>query len=74
MTEKNFAALLGIHSNSDEDVTIKRAIGRQYHVVLTDVVAAWFLTLNSRERGAIVADVYESTQEEYDPEFDDDDE
>ena len=29
-------------------------IGRQYQIVLTDVTVAWFLSLSSRERGAIV--------------------
>ena len=29
-------------------------IGRQYQVVLTDVAVAWFLSLDSKERGAIV--------------------
>ena len=49
-------------------------IGRQYQIVLPVSTMEWFLSLNSRERGAIVLDAYETTQEEYDPDFDDDDE
>ena len=49
-------------------------IGRQYQVVLPSLAMEWFLALSSRERGSIVFDAYETTQEEYDPDFDDDDE
>ena len=49
-------------------------IGRQYQIVLPALAMEWFLSLSSRERGAIVFDAYETTQEEYDPDFDDDDE
>ena len=49
------------------------SIGRQYQIVLTSLSMEWFLALSSRERGSIVFDAYETTQEEYDPDFDDDD-
>ena len=48
--------------------------GRQYQIVLTALAMEWFLALSSRERGSIVFDAYETTKEEYDPDFDGDDE